>query len=176
MYLGSLIFVVIIFIIIFVISILLVIASDNLIVLPSGSPYTKLDSDISYLTFAVIVTIFLIGIVLSLGVLIYYKSTFTSPSSDTGIQPDAPISSSRTDLFVYLFAALCLLGSLILFAILWNVNSDIGSFLNLYSFTITNQETSEVTTAKNYIFDSLILDAAFFIFTLFIIALYSSGI
>jgi hypothetical protein len=176
MYLGSLIFVVIIFIIIFVLSILLVIASDNLIRLPSGKPYTNLDNDISYLTFGVITTIFLIGIVLSLGVLIYYRSTFTSASSDTGIQPDAPISSSRTDLFAYLFMALCILGGLILLSLLWTTNSDAGNFLDIYSNSITKEQVSDITIAKNYIFDSLILDIVFLLFTLLIICLYSSGI
>lgn len=173
MYLGSLIFVIILFIIIFTISILLVIASDDILRLPGTVPFDELTAG-STLTLAVLVAIFVIGFILALGVLVYYKSTL--PTVSVPGAPDAPLSGYRTEIFLWTFLALSIIGVLFILALSWSVSSEINTFGSLYQPIFTTDQATNVSGATGDLAFSIVLDIFFIIISILLIALIIGGV
>jgi hypothetical protein len=173
MYLGSLIFVIILFIIIFAISILLVIASDDILRLPGTVPFDELTAG-GTLTLAVLVAIFVIGFVLALGVLVYYKSTL--PTVPVPGAPDAPLSGYRTEIFLWTFLALSIIGVFIILAISWSVSSEISTFNKLYQPIFTPDQASNISGATSDLNLSMVLDVFFIILSFLLVALIIGGV
>lgn len=172
MYYGCIFLTVILFIIVLIISVELTVVTDELNRLPSNIYTELLDFTISDLTFAVIILIFLLGFIISLGILLYYKGTL-----DTNVvAPDAPVSGYRSSIFIYSFIAIIMVGLLIVAAITFDSRSELNLFLKAFGTVVTVDNVSTINDSISRELISLVLSIAGFFLALFILICYASHI
>ena len=175
MYYGTIFVIVILFLIIVIITILLTLSSDTLNRLPSNIYTDTLNSDITEQTFAVLTLIFLVGFTISLGVLVYYKSSLVSNPTVVNMNDNSFISASRVDSFVYGFVGIILIGLLIVLALTWTSLDGINFFLSSFESVVTPETVTNVRDARSNTRIALALEVIALLFVIFTIAGYASG-
>jgi RsiW-degrading membrane proteinase PrsW (M82 family) len=132
------------------------VSNDTLNRLSISEDTTLLDVAISDETFSVLIAIFIIGFIISLSILIYYR---------TGIlEMD---SLFRVNVFLYLFIGLILIGLLIIIALTWSASLDIKTYLNTPENIedITDLSSNKFNTSLSYLNISLLLAVVALLFT-----------
>ena len=174
MYNVSLILVVILFLILVILTIELTISTDTLNRLPSNIYTDTLDPAILDQTFSVLILIFLVGAI-SLGVLIYYKSTLVNNPTTISPSDNSFISASRVDAFVYGFTFIIILGLLISIFFTFRSLGDINTFLSSFESVVTTEDANFVKSSRSNTRVALILEGVSLLFSIFILIGYAGG-
>lgn len=143
MYELSLFFIIFLLIIIIIASFELTISTDIYARIILTSYTNNLENVSTDQTLAIIFLIFIIGFILALGILIYYKRSLLSESTtiDSSLN-NSFLSKSYVDIFVYVFTASIILGLLFITILLWL------SLNNTYSYLSNYEQVTDFTTVE----------------------------